>query len=65
MKGTFREFFRSKECGLLYFLVFFSLPVAATVDLIVSRFCPKWSTSNSNGAIGPIRDTIKPKNVRE
>ena len=33
--------------------------VADMVDLIVSRICPNLSTSNSNGAIGPIHDTIK------
>ena len=33
--------------------------MAAMVDLMVSQIGPKWSTSNSNGAIGPIRITIK------
>ena len=33
--------------------------MAVTVDLRMSRIGPKWATSNSNGAIGPIRDTIK------
>ena len=38
----------------------FSIPLAvATMDLIVSRIGPKYSTNNSNSAIGPIRDTIK------
>ena len=31
----------------------------ATIDLISSRTGPKWFTSNINGAIGPICDTIK------
>ena len=37
---------------LLKALFIFSIPVAATVDLMVSRIGPKLSTSNSNGAIG-------------
>ena len=40
------------------FSLFFS-PVAVTVDLMVSRSVPKWSTSNSNGTIGPVCDTMK------
>ena len=32
--------------------------MAATVDLMVSRLGPTQSTSNYNGTIGPIRDTI-------
>ena len=31
----------------------------STIDLISSRTGPKWFTSNINGAIGPICDTIK------
>ena len=38
---------------------FFSSPVAATVDLILSWIGPKLFTSNSNGNVGPIRDIIK------
>ena len=34
-------------------------PVATTVEVTASRIGPKWSTSNSNSAIGPICDTIK------
>ena len=34
-------------------------PLAATVYLMAPRIGPKGSTSNSNGTIGPIRDTIK------
>ena len=34
---------------------FFSNPVAATVDFIVSRISPKSSTKNGNGTVGPIR----------
>ena len=34
-------------------------PMAAMVDLMVSWIGPRWSSSNSNRAIGPIRDTIK------
>ena len=37
----------------------FMSPVAARIDLMVSRIGPKWFTSNSNGVVGPIRDTIK------
>ena len=33
--------------------------VAAMVDLMVSQIGPKLSTSNNNGAIGPICDTKK------
>ena len=33
--------------------------MAAVVDFIVSRIVPKWFTSNGNGEVGPIRDTMK------
>ena len=36
------------------FFVDFSIPVAATVDVMVSVIGPKWSTCNSNAVIGPI-----------
>ena len=32
--------------------------VAATIYLEVSRIGSKWPTCNSNGVIGPIRDTL-------
>ena len=41
------------------FTFYFTIPVATTVIFMVSRVGPKWSTSNSNGAIGPICDTKK------
>ena len=46
---------------MIYFkrFLFFVMPVAATVDLMVSRTGPRWSNSNSNGRIGPMLDTIK------
>ena len=37
----------------------FFMPVAATVDFMVSRIGRKGSTGSSNGRIGPIRDIIK------
>ena len=37
----------------------FSIPLAATIDFVVSRSGQKWSNSNNNSAIGPICDTIK------
>ena len=37
----------------------FFIPVAETVDLMMAQIGAKWSFSNSNGAIGPMRDTIK------
>ena len=40
------------------FFLIFTIPVAATVYLMVFRIGRKWSTSNVQGAIGPIRDTI-------
>ena len=39
-----------------------SIPVAASVGLVVTRICPKWSTINRHGKIGPIRDIIKSVN---
>ena len=36
-----------------------SVTMAATLIFMVSRIGPKWYTSICNGAIGPIRDTIK------
>ena len=44
----------AQEYGLLLAVFFRSLS-GATVDLMASRIGPKWSTSNSNVAIGPIR----------
>ena len=35
----------------------FFIPVAVTVDFMV--LLTEWSTSNRNGAIGPVLDTIK------
>ena len=32
----------------------FTIPGAATVDLMVPWIGPKWSANNSDGAIGPI-----------
>ena len=40
----------------LHYLLVFRTPV---VDFMLSRIGPKWPTSLSNGAIGPVRDTIK------
>ena len=45
------------EYGSPYFIS--SIPVAATVNLMVAQIGPKWSTNNSNGVIGPNCDTIK------
>ena len=33
------------------------------VVLMVSRIVQKWSTCNSNGVIGPVRDTVKPSRI--
>ena len=40
------------------------IPVAVTIDLMVSRIGPKWYISNINGAIVPIRLQTK-KNLRK
>ena len=45
--------------GILKVFYILSIPVAAKVDLMVSRIGPKWSTSINYFTIGPIRDTIK------
>ena len=39
-------------------LVYFSNPCARYGRFKVSRNGPKYSTSKSNGAIGPIRETL-------
>ena len=49
----------AQEYSLLYAFFIHSVPVAATVDLLVSCIGPKWSPSNSKVTIGPIRDTSK------
>ena len=64
IKGTVHHFYiggprnRLQFRNIVYFKVLFSIPVAATVDFMVSRISPKRSTSNSNCVIGHIRDTI-------
>ena len=49
----------SNTVYLVFFLFIFFIPVDARVDFIVDRVGPKCSVSDSNGAIGPLRDTIK------
>ena len=49
----------AQESGFLKAFLTFSIILAASLDLIVSRIGPNWSTSYSNGTIGPISDTLK------
>ena len=44
---------------LLYALFIFSIPIAASVDSMVSRIGPKWFTKNGYGVVGPICDTLQ------
>ena len=41
----------------------FSIPMAARVDLKVSRTGPKWSTNNSSNATEPIHETCMKSTV--
>ena len=66
LKGLFAKFTwvstepsPAQEYGLTLTVVIFSIPLAPTVGVMVSKVGPKWSTSNSKGAIGSIRGTIK------
>ena len=54
--GVHRTFSISEVGSHLSVFHFFPIPLAAKVDLLVSRIGPEGSTSNSNG---PIRDTMK------
>ena len=58
LKGLFTDFTWEVQLrNIVYFTRFKCLNaifVAAMVDLIVSRFGPKWFTSNSKAAIRPI-----------
>ena len=48
----------------LYLAFFILIPVAVTVDSMVSRIGPKWSTSIGNGGILLLCDTNKSNETR-
>ena len=52
---AFRLYYLENGSGA--FILF--TPVAAKVDFINARIVLKWSTSKSNRAVGPIRNTMK------
>ena len=54
--GTVRRFYSYMVCGL--FEEFFFDPCGRYVRFNVLEIGQKWSTSNSNGHISPIRNTI-------